>query len=52
MDGIDYTIPFHAIRRGLDYLELEIRQDLIASEEGQARVAHMLAEVLRRGLGG
>ncbi len=50
MDGIDYTIPFHAIRRGLDYLELEIRQDLIAEPEGQARVAGMLAGVLEQAL--
>jgi predicted N-formylglutamate amidohydrolase len=50
MDGIDYTIPFHAIRRGLDYLELEIRQDLITAPEGQARVAAMLAEILPRAL--
>lgn len=50
MDGIDYTIPFHAIRRGLDYLELEIRQDLIAAPEGQARVAGMIADVLKRAL--
>ena len=34
MDGTDYTIPFHAYPRGLPYVELEIRQDLIAADEG------------------
>jgi len=42
MDGIDYTIPVHAQERGLDYLELEIRQDLIAEPSGQAKIADLL----------
>jgi predicted N-formylglutamate amidohydrolase len=42
MDGIDYTIPAHAQARGLDYLELEVRQDLIAEPSGQARIADLL----------
>jgi predicted N-formylglutamate amidohydrolase len=46
MDGIDYTIPLHAIARGLDYLELETRQDLIANAEGVARFADLLERVL------
>ena len=46
MDGTDFTIPHHADPRGLDYLELEVRQDLIASAEGQARIADMLAPIL------
>jgi predicted N-formylglutamate amidohydrolase len=50
MDGTDYTIPFHAIRRGLPYVELEIRQDLIADEAGQEAYAALLAEVLPRAL--
>jgi predicted N-formylglutamate amidohydrolase len=48
MDGVDYTVPVHAIARGLDYLELEIRQDLIAEPAGQAAVAARLARLLRR----
>ena len=36
MDGIDYTAPRHAIAAGLDYLELEVRQDLIADPTGEA----------------
>jgi predicted N-formylglutamate amidohydrolase len=46
MDGTDYTAPLHAGGRGLDYLELEIRQDLIDSAEGQERVAALLARLL------
>jgi predicted N-formylglutamate amidohydrolase len=46
MDGTDYTIPLHAIGRGLPYVELEIRQDLIAEEDGQAEYAALLARVL------
>ena len=43
---IDYTVPLHAQGRGLDYLELEVRQDLIADESGQARMAALLAKIL------
>lgn len=50
MDGRDNTIPRHADGHGLDYLELEIRQDLIADEAGQARAAAFVAEVLRAAL--
>ena len=46
MDGTDYTVPLHAGGRGLDYLELEIRQDLIDTPEGQARAAALLARLL------
>ena len=43
----DYTVPVHAQRRGLDYLELEVRQDLIESAAGQARMAGLLARLLQ-----
>ena len=46
MDGTDATIPLHADPRGLDYLELEIRQDLIAREDGQDAVAGLLGRLL------
>ena len=46
MDGVDYTVPHHADPRGLDYLELEVRQDLIASAKAQAEMAEVLARVL------
>ncbi|MDB5477385.1 MAG: N-formylglutamate amidohydrolase [Phenylobacterium sp.] len=51
MDGTDYTIPRHAIGRGLDYLELEVREDLIADAAGQAAVAARLARLLPLALG-
>lgn len=50
MDGTDFTVPHHAVARGLDYVEIELRQDLIADEAGQADVARRLAAVLRRAL--
>lgn len=46
MDEVDFTIPHHCVARGLDYLELETRQDLIADEAGQAEVAARLAILL------
>ena len=46
MDDIDYTAPTHAQRRGLEYLELETRQDLIAGPEGQARFAALYVGML------
>jgi predicted N-formylglutamate amidohydrolase len=46
MDGTDYSAPLHAIGRGLDYLELEVRQDLIADEDGQARIGSILQTIL------
>ncbi|HVA12402.1 MAG TPA: N-formylglutamate amidohydrolase, partial [Stellaceae bacterium] len=42
----DYTIPFHAERRGLPYVEIELRQDLVADELGQAEWAARLAWLL------
>ncbi len=46
MDVIDYTIPRHAYDRGRRYVELEIRQDLIADTPGQAAWADHLAKLL------
>jgi predicted N-formylglutamate amidohydrolase len=34
-DATDYAIPIHGEGRGLPHVELEIRQDLIASDDGQ-----------------
>jgi len=50
MDGIDYTVPLHARTRGMDYLEIEIRQDLIADPAGQAEIAQSLARAFSRAL--
>jgi predicted N-formylglutamate amidohydrolase len=45
-DETDYGVPVHAERDGLDYLEIEIRQDLIADAAGQAAWAERLARLL------
>jgi len=42
----DYTIPVHAMARGLRHLQVEFRQDLIATLEGAARHADILFEAL------
>ncbi len=46
MDETDNTVPLHADPRGLDYLELEVRQDLIADPEGQVVMAAVIAPLL------
>ena len=48
MDGTDYTAPTHAWARGLDVIELEIRQDLLADAAGQTRFADLFARLLPR----
>ena len=45
-DDSDYTVPVHAEQRGIPYLEIEIRQDLIADAAGQAVWAALLATLL------
>lgn len=45
MDATDYTVPRHAYPRGLRYIELEVRQDLLADAKGTAAIAGRLAEV-------
>jgi predicted N-formylglutamate amidohydrolase len=45
-DASDYTIPVHAERRGLHHVLVEIRQDLIADQAGQAQWAARLARLL------
>jgi predicted N-formylglutamate amidohydrolase len=50
MDGIDYTIPFHADAHGLEYVEVEVRQDLIASAEGEQTIGALLARVLAQAM--
>lgn len=42
-EASDYSIPFHAERRGLEHVEIEIRQDLIATPDGQADWANRFA---------
>jgi predicted N-formylglutamate amidohydrolase len=45
-DETDYGVPVHAEAGGLDYLEIEIRQDLIADAAGQAAWVRRLARLL------
>jgi predicted N-formylglutamate amidohydrolase len=49
-DETDYGVPVLAERAGLDYLEIEIRQDLIADAAGQLAWADRLARLLPLGL--
>jgi predicted N-formylglutamate amidohydrolase len=51
-DETDYGVPVHAEGGGLDYLEIEIRQDLIDGEAGQADWARRLGRLLPQLLGG
>jgi predicted N-formylglutamate amidohydrolase len=46
-DITDYGVPVHAERRGLPHVEIEIRQDLIANEAGQAAWAERFMRLLR-----
>lgn len=46
MDETDYTIPRHAFGAGLAYVELEVRQDLLADEAGQRHWGEMIAAAL------
>ena len=45
-DETDYTIPVHGEARGLVNSGIEIRQDLIADENGQQQWAERLARIL------
>ena len=47
-DATDYTIPVHGERRGLDHVAIEIRQDLIAGDQGQLIWAALLARLLQQ----
>jgi predicted N-formylglutamate amidohydrolase len=44
----DYTVPIHAEGRGLPYVEIEIRQDLIGDAAGQQAWAELLSGILPR----
>jgi predicted N-formylglutamate amidohydrolase len=45
-DETDYGVPVHAEGNGLDYVEIEIRQDLIETSTGQEAWAARLARLL------
>ena len=42
----DYGVPTHGEKRGLAHVEIEIRQDLIATPDGQQAWAHRFARLL------
>jgi len=46
-DDTDYTIPRHGEARGLPHVEIEIRQDLILDEHGQAEWARRISTALQ-----
>jgi predicted N-formylglutamate amidohydrolase len=42
----DYSVPTHGEKRGLPHIEIEIRQDLIATQSGQQAWAERFARLL------
>ncbi|HLN49039.1 MAG TPA: N-formylglutamate amidohydrolase [Steroidobacteraceae bacterium] len=46
-DATDYTIPHHGEARRLPHVEIEIRQDLVEEEAGQAEWAQRIARALK-----
>jgi predicted N-formylglutamate amidohydrolase len=46
-DETDYTIPRHGEARGLPHVEIEVRQDLLLDDAGQAEWAGRIATALR-----
>ncbi len=46
-DQSDYTVPRHAEARGLPYVEIEVRQDLLRDSAGQQRWAARIVRALR-----
>lgn len=40
--GEDYTVPEHAMRRGLPHLQFEVRQDLVRDDEAARRWADLI----------
>lgn len=46
MDRIDYTVPRHAFAAGLPYVEIEVRQDLLADDAGVAAWSERLTRLL------
>jgi len=51
MDGTDHTIPRHAFPAGLPYIELEIRQDLLAEAAGQRHWSEIIAAAMLAAVG-
>lgn len=49
-DTTDFTVPVHGENRGLVHVAIEIRQDLIATHDGQSQWASRLAALLPEAL--
>jgi predicted N-formylglutamate amidohydrolase len=47
----DYSLPHHAMRRGLRHLQVEFRQDLIADQPGAIKWAKVFGDSLKEVLG-
>ena len=43
--AMDYTVPIHGEGKGLPYVEIEIRQDLIGDKTGQSEWARLLTRL-------
>lgn len=48
MDGIDFTVPYHAFRAERPYVEIELRQDLLSSAADISAWTATLADLLTR----
>jgi len=48
VDSKDFTIPEHAIKRGLPYVLLEVRQDLISARKGRKFWAEIISLALSK----
>jgi predicted N-formylglutamate amidohydrolase len=46
----DYTVPVHCEARGIPYVEIELRQDLIGDAQSQQEWARLLADIFPRAL--
>jgi predicted N-formylglutamate amidohydrolase len=46
--AVDYSTPYHAMRRNMPHLQVEFRQDEIAEADGQVRWARRFAAALGR----
>lgn len=51
MDGTDYTVPRHAYPRGLAYVEIEVRQDLLGNAIGVSNWAATIEQALTAATG-
>ena len=51
MTNVDYTAPVHAHLRGLDAVELEVRQDLLQDPDTSRRIADLFIRLLPQALG-